>query len=79
MKALGLVLGIALGVFTVGCKSDETTICERLDECNFLQGISVEDCEDEAEDIDDTGDCADCVEDEDCGDIIAACDDECSD
>ena len=61
------VLLAALALFSLSCTSDETAICERLDECNVLPaGTSVEDCEDDAEDIDDTEDCRECVEEEDC-------------
>jgi hypothetical protein len=67
MKSQAFVLATALALISLGCKSDETAICERLDECNLLpSGTSVEDCEEDAEDIDDTEDCLECVEDEDC-------------
>jgi hypothetical protein len=80
MRALKLVLGVVLAAFSSACTSDETAICERLDECNFLApGTSVEDCEDEAEDADDPSDCRECVEDHDCNEILQECANDCED
>lgn len=70
MNFAGLTASVMLAVFSLGCTSNETAICERLDECNLLPaGTSVEDCEEDAEDIDDPGECRECVEDEDCSDL----------
>lgn len=78
---------LSLSFFLVACGgSSAEVICDKLDECNILQGQSASECTDEIEDAiddgrvdeDDVADCADCVEDNTCseirnGDCNAAC------
>src|SRR5688572_3860922 len=70
MKSRVFMLAAALAPFSLGCTSDETAICERMDECNItfpIVGVTAHDnCEDWADDIEDTEDCLECVEEQEC-------------
>jgi hypothetical protein len=79
-------LAIFLGLGAWGCKSDEATICEKLDECNLLpegkptkhdpNGFGVDDCESQVENELGEADrekCAECVTDHACAEIQASC------
>jgi hypothetical protein len=60
----------------LGCASDESVICDRLAECDLLDGLSVADCEDQASQQvpeDRLSKCAECVEDKECKDIQDGC------
>jgi hypothetical protein len=66
IHSLLLVLG---SLSAVACASDATVICEKMDECNLLEGQSVDDC---TEEVDKAGtdstraDCAECVDEKSC-------------
>jgi hypothetical protein len=60
----------------LGCASDESVVCDRLAECKLLDGLSVADCEEQAQGQvpeDRLSKCAECVEAEDCDDIPDRC------
>src|SRR5262245_49373667 len=65
----------------LGCSSDESVVCERLDECKELpEGLTVSDCEDQAVrqvPEDRLSKCAECVEDHGCDEVVTACRDLC--
>lgn len=68
VKRAWLVLILAFA----GCGSDAGTICGKLDECNALEGLSVDDCEERVEKLgtDSTrADCAECLDSKSCSTI----------
>lgn len=77
-----LLLALTLGLLASGCSSDGEIFCEKMDECNFLDGVSVEEC---AERVDKGGtegeraDCAACVDEKSCSSIDnGSCDADCT-
>jgi hypothetical protein len=82
------VVGRALSGFALvgalvcaGCTSDETTICERLNECKLLpEGYSLEKCEQNVGahvDDDRLDACAECVTGTGCDELQDACREDC--
>jgi hypothetical protein len=82
---------VFLGVGAWGCKSDEATICEKLDECNLLpegqptkndkDGFQVDDCERQVENELGKAErerCAECVTSHSCAEIQDACRTDCN-
>jgi hypothetical protein len=74
---------LCLGWSMTACKaSDAEVICDKADECNFLFGISRDDCVDIAEDEGTESElqtCADCGKDKSCPSLTdGACAAECS-
>jgi len=79
------VLAALLGGAAGGCKSDQTTICERLKECNLFptgtspqepNGFGEKDCEYQVENELDSSHrdkCSDCVTKHACTEIQDAC------
>ena len=60
----------------LGCASDESVVCDRLAECDLLDGLSKAECEEQAQGQvpeDRLSKCAECVEDKDCDDIKDDC------
>lgn len=70
-----------LALFLTGCGSAESQLCDRLDECNALDGMSVEECTEvwadtldelsssEAHDCED--DLKDCLDNESCDNFLS--------
>lgn len=85
-----LVLAALVAGVTGGCKSDEATICERLDDCKLFpsstspqepNGLTEKNCEYQVENELSSSDrdrCANCVGGHACGEIRAACKDVCN-
>jgi len=82
-RSLGfcVVFTMLLGLSLAACGSDASTICEKLQECNALQGVSVEGCEENVEKNStdsQRADCADCMDGKTCetignGECNASC------
>ncbi|HEY3499912.1 MAG TPA: hypothetical protein VGK73_34715 [Polyangiaceae bacterium] len=78
---------LVLALFCAGCTSDETIVCERLDECKLLpvsvdpkKNYTVEQCELDvpAHVSDDRLErCAECVTKESCDTLLDACREHC--
>jgi hypothetical protein len=82
MKTLWWAL--ALAPLVVGCSSDASTICSKLDECHDIPaGISVDSCEDRFNRLgsdDSRQGCANCIDEHGCGAIeTGACNGACAD
>lgn len=76
------ILGLALGLFAMGCSSDGEVFCEKMDECNFLSGMSVDECSERVDKAGTEGeraDCAACVDEKSCSSIDnGSCDADCT-
>ena len=76
MRASFLPL-LFVAVAVLGCASDESIVCERLDECGLMpDGLSDADCEDQAVvqvPEDRLERCAECVDDTDCKNLVEKC------
>lgn len=78
-----LLVWVCLGWSITACKgSDAEVICDKLDECNLLLGLSKADCVDETEKAGTESErktCADCVKDKSCSSLTSgACSAECA-
>ena len=66
-----------VGLFALGCASDESVVCERLAECELLpEGLNESECEEQAVrqvPEDRLASCSECVEDNDCKKLVDAC------
>ncbi len=81
MKLSTVVLALSISGL-VGCASDADVICDKVDECNLLQGISLDDCVERVEKISTDSEretCANCAKDKSCSSIASgACVAECA-
>ena len=68
---------LLVAVAVLGCASDESVVCERLEECDLMpEGLSQTDCEDQAVvqvPEDRLERCAACVDDTDCKNLVENC------
>lgn len=75
---------VAAALASVGCRSDGSAICSKLDACHLLpagDGFDEKTCVAQAEDElgdEQRSECADCVSSHGCGDIVATCRSECA-
>jgi hypothetical protein len=73
----GVLAFLALGA----CASDESSVCERLAECDLLpEGLSESECEDQAVrqvPEERLSKCSDCVEKNECKTLVDACGEVC--